>query len=107
RPASLRRYAGPLALANPKALQLAGVTADTPEVPGGVIYRHPGTKTPTGLLRDNAMGLVDRLIPPPSEEAVAEAVRAALAEIRQNGVTSVEDMDGSDRATRQKLFRLY
>ena len=43
-------------------------------VNGGVIYRHPGTKNPTGLLRDNAMGLVDRLIPPPMEEGVAEAV---------------------------------
>jgi predicted amidohydrolase YtcJ len=107
RPVFIRRYDGHMALANTRALQLAGITADTAEVNGGVIYRHPGTKTPTGLLRDNAIGLVDRLIPPPTEEGVAESVRAALAEIRQNGVTSVEDMDGSDRATRQKLFRLY
>src|SRR5205807_9540876 len=107
RPVFIRRYDGHMALANTKALQLAGITADTPEVNGGVIYRHPGTKNPTGLLRDNAMGLVDRLIPPPMEEGVAEAVRAALTEIRQNGVTSGEDMVGSDRATRQTLFRLY
>src|SRR5947209_11343284 len=107
RPVFIRRYDGHMALANTKALQLAGVTADTPEVPGGVIYRHAGTKDPTGLLRDNAMSLVERLIPAPTEDAIAESVRAALVEIRQNGVTSVEDMDGSGRATRQKLFRLY
>jgi predicted amidohydrolase YtcJ len=53
------------------------------------------------------MGLVDRLIPDPSETAIAEAVRAALAEIARDGVTSVQDMDGNDAATRRRLFRLY
>jgi predicted amidohydrolase YtcJ len=107
RPAFLRRYDGHMALANSKALQMAGVGPQTPEKPGGIIYRHPGSKTPTGLLRDNAMGLVDRIIPPPNDDEVVEAVRVALESLRQNGVTSVDDMDGSDRATRQKLFRVY
>src|SRR5205807_9846317 len=64
-------------------------------------------KEPTGLLRDNAMDLVERLIPPPADDEIAEGVRAALAEIRAAGVTSVQDMDGSDDATRRKLFHLY
>jgi predicted amidohydrolase YtcJ len=38
---------------------------------------------------------------------MVEAVRAALAEARQVGVTSVQDMDGSDAPRRRKLFRLY
>ena len=58
------------------------------------------------MLRDNAMGLVDRLVPPPSENEIAEAVKAALDEARRVGVTSMEDMDGSDAATRRTLFRL-
>jgi predicted amidohydrolase YtcJ len=107
RPVFLRRYDGHMALANTRALKLAGITAKTPDPAGGVIYRKPGTREPTGLLRDNAMALVDRLIPPPGPEEIAEGVRAALAEARSVGVTSVVDMDGSDAGTRRQLFRLY
>src|SRR5438552_4245915 len=53
------------------------------------------------------MSLVEHLIPRPSDDEIAEAVQKALAEARQVGVTSVQDMDGSDAATRAKLFRLY
>jgi predicted amidohydrolase YtcJ len=107
RPALLRRYDGHMALANSRALQLAGITAETPDPPGGVIYRKAGSREPTGLLRDNAMDLVGRLVPATTEEEIIEAVRAALAEARQGGVTSMQDMDGSDPPTRRRLFRLY
>ena len=107
RPVFLRRYDGHMAIVNSRVLELAGITKDTRDPVGGVIYRHANSKEPTGLLRDNAMDLVTRLIPPPSEAEVAEAVRAALAEARKLGVTSVQDMDGSDAATRRLLLRLY
>ena len=68
-----------MALANTAALKLAGVTADTKEPTGGVIYRLPDGKTPSGILKDNAMGLVERLIPEPGEDEITEAVRAAMA----------------------------
>src|SRR5262249_32791227 len=70
-------------------------------------YRKPNSKEPTGVLRDNAMDLVEKHIPPPSEAEIVEAVRAALKEGASVGVTSAQDMDGSDSATRQQLFRLY
>jgi predicted amidohydrolase YtcJ len=107
RPVFLRRYDGHMALVNSKVLKLAGITADTPDPEGGVIVRQPGGKQPTGVLRDTAMARVTALIPPISEGEIAEAVRAALAEARRVGVTSVEDMDGSGATTRQKLFRHY
>jgi len=107
RPVFLRRYDGHMAIVNSRVLQLAGITAETPDPPGGVIYRKPGSRQPSGLLRDNAMGLVERLIPPTTDTEIVEAVRAALAEARQVGVTSVQDMDGSSAGTRQRLFRLY
>jgi predicted amidohydrolase YtcJ len=107
RPVILRRYDGHMGVVNSRVLKMAGITAETPEPTGGVIYRKPGTREPTGLLRDNAMSLVENLIPPPSDAQIAEAVQGALAEARQVGVTSVEDMDGSDAATRVKLFRFY
>jgi predicted amidohydrolase YtcJ len=107
RPVFLRRYDGHMAVANSKALEMAGVTADVADPSGGVIYRKPNSKDPTGLLRDNAMDLVERKIPAPSRDEIAEAVRLALAEARAVGVTSVQDMDGSDAETRRRLFRLY
>src|SRR5262245_8060949 len=107
RPVFLRRYDGHMAVVNTRVLKLAGITAETKDPPGGVIYRKPGTKEPTGLLRDNAMGLVDALIPPPSDEEIVQGVKAALDEARQVGVTSVQDMEGSGDPTRRKLFRLY
>jgi predicted amidohydrolase YtcJ len=107
RPVCLRRYDGHMALVNSRVLKLANITAETPDPPGGVIYRKPGTKEPTGLLRDNAMGLVDRLIPATTDEEIVEAVRGALDEARQVGVTSVQDMDGSGSTIRRKLFRHY
>ena len=58
RPVFLRRYDGHMAVVNSRVLKLAGITAETPDPPGGVIYRKPGGNEPTGVLRDNAMGLV-------------------------------------------------
>jgi predicted amidohydrolase YtcJ len=107
RPVFLRRYDGHMAVVNSLVLKMAGITAKTTDPLGGVIYRKPGSQEPSGLLRDNAMDLVTGLIPAPSDGEIAEAVNAALAEARQNGVTSVQDMDGSGPTTRRKLFRLY
>jgi predicted amidohydrolase YtcJ len=107
RPAFLVRYDGHMALANGKALRLAGVSAETPDPPGGVVYRKAGGREPTGLLRDNAMGLVSAIIPPPSEGEIESAVEAALDELRRQGVTSVQDMDGSGGSVRRALLRLY
>jgi predicted amidohydrolase YtcJ len=106
RPVFIQRYDGHMALANSAALKLAGVTADTKDVPGGVIDRLADGKTPSGLLRDNAMSLVGRLIPEPDEAEILEAVLAAQKHAAEVGVTSVQDMDGSSSETRRRLFRV-
>jgi predicted amidohydrolase YtcJ len=106
RPVFIRRYDGHMALANTAALKLAGVTADSKEVPGGVIYRLEDGKSPSGILKDNAMGLVSRLIPEPGDEEITEAVKAAMRACAEHGITSVQDMDGSAPETRRKLFRV-
>jgi predicted amidohydrolase YtcJ len=105
RPVFIRRYDGHMALANTAALNLAGVTADTKEVPGGVIFRLPDGRTPSGVLKDNAMSLVGRLVPEPDLGEIAEAVLAAQKHAAEVGVTSVQDMDGSGAETRRRHFR--
>ncbi len=101
RPVFIRRYDGHMALANSAALKLAGITAETKEVSGGVIYRLADGKTPSGILKDNSMSLVDRLIPEPNEEEIQEIALAALRALAENGVTSAQDMSGN-----RELFRV-
>ncbi|MBX9624372.1 MAG: amidohydrolase [Gemmataceae bacterium] len=106
RPVFISRYDGHMSLANTAALKLAGVTAETKDVAGGVVDRLADGKTPSGLLRDAAAGLVGRLVPEPADDAILEAVLAAQKLAASVGVTSVQDMEGSSPATRRKLFRL-
>lgn len=90
-PVMLYRTDGHISLANSRALELAGVTAETPDPTGGQIDRDPGTGEPTGILRD-AGGLVTRVIPPLSEAELREAIDAGLAHAARLGVTTLQDM---------------
>ena len=107
RPVFLRRYDGHMALANSKALELAGITEKTEGQSGGQIVRDSATKRPTGILRDNAMSLIEKLIPLPDQSEITVAVQASLMELRQNGITSAVDMEGSPTASRRILFQTY
>jgi predicted amidohydrolase YtcJ len=90
-PVFVDRYDGHMALANSVALKLAGVTRDTEAAPGGEIVRD-ATGEPTGILKDAAMGLVSRVIPPPSPETRRRAMREGLRYAASLGVTSFQDM---------------
>jgi predicted amidohydrolase YtcJ len=105
-PVLLDRYDGHAVLVNSLALKLAGITKDTPNPVGGVIVRDPKTGEPTGVLKDAAEELVDRVVPPPTDEEMEEALRTGLAEARRVGVTSVSDMNLSDDFQREiRLLR--
>ncbi|MBP1653619.1 MAG: putative metal-dependent hydrolase [Bacteroidetes bacterium] len=91
-PVFVNRYDGHMGLANSLALRLAGITRDTPDPPGGAIVKDPVTGEPTGILKDEAMDPVWRVIPDPSREELLEAARGALAEARRYGITSVQDI---------------
>lgn len=103
-PVLVSRYDGHMALANSLALKLAGITRETPTPAGGEIVKDASGE-PTGLLKDAAMDLVSRVIPPPSEEQLTRAIQAALAEAARFGVTGVHDMGTSAAELRvyQKL----
>ena len=90
-PVFVNRLDGHMALANSAALKAAGVTRGTGDVAGGEIVRD-ATGEPTGLLKDNAMGLVDRAIPEPSDEMRDRALAAAMKYVAEQGVTSVHNM---------------
>jgi hypothetical protein len=95
-PVFVNRYDGHMALANSYVLKLAGVTRDTPDPPGGTIIRDPKSGEPTGVLKDEAMSFVYRIIPDPGEVEMIEAARRALAEARKYGLTSIQDMSTAE-----------
>lgn len=105
RPVFINRYDGHMALANTAALKLAGVTKDTKDPSGGVIDRD-AAGNPTGLLRDNAMGLVGRVVPEIDDQQIAEAVAATLKHAAECGVTSINDMEGNGPAVRKKYYAI-
>jgi predicted amidohydrolase YtcJ len=92
-------------LANSLAMKLAGITRDTPDIAGGVIVRDRDGN-PTGIFKDAAKDLVERVIPPPSDSQVDAALMAAQHYALENGVTSVQDMGftGSHAADMQALI---
>lgn len=91
-PVFVNRRDGHMSLANTAALRLARIGRTTRDVPGGTIVRDPRTGEPTGLLKDNARDLVERVkpIPPPAQSdlALVRAMRWAAA----HGVTGVSTM---------------
>jgi len=90
RPIWLERIDGHAGWANSKALELAGIHADTISPPGGEILRNANGR-PTGILIDNAMNLVSQVIPPPTEEELSAAVSAATEHLLSLGITSTHD----------------
>jgi predicted amidohydrolase YtcJ len=95
-PVFVNRTDGHMALANSLALKLAGVTRDTKDVPGGLIVRDPQTGEPTGVLKDAALDLVDKVVPERSFDEKLNAARAATTHAASVGVTSVQDMSAGD-----------
>jgi predicted amidohydrolase YtcJ len=90
-PIFVSRIDGHEGLANSKALELAGITKNTPDPDGGLIERDENGE-PTGILKDNAMDLVFKIIPPPTPEENIDATLRAIEEARKFGITSVQDM---------------
>lgn len=89
-PIALTRTCGHMIVANSRALQLAGITADTPNPPGGVIVRDEHGQ-PTGLLQETAMGLLNRALPEVADSEMAAAIKAANRHQLALGITSATD----------------
>jgi predicted amidohydrolase YtcJ len=89
-PVYLRRVDGHAAWINRTALELCGIGPDTPDPEGGRIVRD-GEGMPTGILVDNAIELVTKIIPEPSFDERVRRMKLALAECLRFGLTGVHD----------------
>jgi predicted amidohydrolase YtcJ len=94
RPIFILSSFGHTGLANSRALQLAHVTASTPDPLGGKIA-HDASGKPSGILQDAAFQLVADLIPKPTPAEDVKAAEAALDALRKQGVTTFLDAAAS------------
>lgn len=90
-PVFVSRYDGHMVLANTKALKIAGINKNT-VVPSGGEMKKDANGEYTGVLKDEAMGLVYRVIPDPSEKELDEYLQTAVQHAFENGVTQVHDV---------------
>ncbi len=105
-PVYLTRVDGHAALVNAKALELAQVTAATPDPTGGRFIRD-SAGNPTGVLVDGAQGVVGRVIPAASRTELREQTLAAIAEANRWGLTGIHDagVDAEGIAVYEDLAR--
>jgi len=94
-PVFVSRLDGHMGLANSLALKAAGISAATPEIPGGTIVRDRATREPTGVLKDEAMNPVFVAIPVPSDEQVDAALARAMQYAASKGVTAVASVSAT------------
>lgn len=95
RPAVLFAKSGHALVANTLAMRLAGLSAATPDPPGGHVGRDAAGQ-PSGLFcEEPAMQLVTRALPAPSAAEVDEALRAAFPAAWRLGLTALHEMDGA------------
>jgi predicted amidohydrolase YtcJ len=89
-PVKLTHRSGHAHVLNSLALKLVGISAETPDPPGGLIERNLQTGEPTGLLFE--MGeFLSRSIPPLDQEAMDRGVGSASENLLSLGITSVQD----------------
>lgn len=101
-PVQLTHASGHASFANARAMELAGISDDTPDPDGGEIVRD-ASGAATGLLRETAQGLVGRALaeaearrsPEDARELMRRTVRLAGEEALANGVTSFHDAGAS------------
>jgi predicted amidohydrolase YtcJ len=90
RPVALWGNDGHTVWVNSRGLALLGVTAETPDPPGGKIARD-SSGAPSGSFADSAAIFVDEKIPSPPLEEKATLTAAELKKMSAYGITSLMD----------------
>jgi len=95
KPVFIKAYDGHSAWANRKALLMAGIDRNTIYTGFGEIVKDKNGE-PTGTLRESAMGLVSKHIPPATRAEKLDAIRKGMKLAASLGITSIQNANGSD-----------
>lgn len=97
RPAIFSAMDGHSSWVNTPALRLAGVTKDTPDPKDGRIERDKKTGEPSGTLREGAQELVEKLIPPSTDQDYEDGLQAGMNIANGFGITSILEANADDK----------
>ena len=105
RPVMLSSTDGHSGWANSKALELAGITANTPDPIDGRIARDPATGEPVGSLQEGAVSLVEAVMPELTAEQRLKGLHYTIDMLHAYGITGVQDaiVSEDDLRTYQSL----
>jgi len=102
-PVILTIRGGHACVVNSRALELAGITKDTPNPEGGIIEKDPATGKPTGVLRD--VPLMKTVVPQATLEDLKDGLAAASEEYVKTGVTSTCDAGAIDKPDSYRAYQ--
>jgi len=88
RPAIVIKHDGHMVIANTKAIEASGVSADTQDPAGGVIDREPDGH-PAGPFRENAAQIILSAMPMPEIDSLIEGAKSTFAKLAAKGITSI------------------
>lgn len=94
-----------LAVMNSKALEMAGIDAETPDPEGGHIQREPNSNRPNGVLEEAAMNVIGKMLPQPSPQQVFKTYDVVVQDLLALGYTTIVE-HASDIAM-EKGFEAY
>nr|WP_246625066.1 amidohydrolase [Fictibacillus nanhaiensis] len=106
RPVLLSRVCRHAFLVNSKALELAGITSETPDPAGGIIKKDANGE-PTGLLHDSAAELVKKIVPEESQEYLNRALRTSIENLLSLGLTGGHSEDLSYYGRVERPLKAY
>jgi predicted amidohydrolase YtcJ len=92
---------------NSRALSLAGITRETPEPPGALIDRDLDSGEPSGLLFEMLGYIRERIMPPLSEEELAEGMALANRHYLSMGITSLQEATAANDLVRWQIFKRF
>ena len=107
KPVFLLSADGHSAWVNSKALALAGINAQTPDPVNGRIERDPNSKEPSGVLREDAMGLVEPLLPLYTKDQIDTGLQFAVKEANRLGITAILDAGTESYTSNDSIRRNY
>jgi len=93
-PIVLMHISSHLMTSNTKALEVAGVTAETADPEGGKIQRQEGSKKPNGVMEEKAMGLLLAKVPGMQPEQALEMLENGLKKYAEAGITTAQEGAG-------------
>lgn len=98
---------GHSAWVNSKALSLANINSQTPEPINGRIERDPISNDPSGILREDAMEMVEYFLPRYSKKQIDTGLEIAVKEANKLGITSILDAGTESYTSRDYLDSIY